>query len=161
MQLLFKGAPGREARYLAILALALLFGCASEKHAKPDTTRDAGDPDDASSLPDLNAIVCEPNIESIRTNVFGKACAFEACHGNEAAWGLWLEAPDIEAVLVNGRAASCRSWVLVAPASPEQSFLWHKINDDEPPCGERMPFGLGRLPDSVLECVMGWILSLD
>jgi hypothetical protein len=38
--------------------------------------------------------------------------------------------------------------------------LWHKISDEKPPCGERMPLRMGKLPPRVVGCVTQWIESL-
>ncbi|HMJ13637.1 MAG TPA: hypothetical protein VK524_19600 [Polyangiaceae bacterium] len=97
---------------------------------------------------------------SLREDVFKVACVHESCHGNGAAWDLWLDDPDLEAELVNARAGGCPGETYVVPGSPEQSFLFRKLVDEEPACGERMPLALGALPSSVLDCISGWIRSL-
>jgi hypothetical protein len=114
-----------------------------------------------SHLPDLDAIECTPTLESLKQDVFQVACAFDSCHGNNnAAWGLYLVADDLEAQLVRRPVAMCTGRERVVPGRPEESFLFRKLADDTPPCGVRMPFGLPRLPPAVLSCVRDWITSL-
>lgn len=112
----------------------------------------------------MNAIQCEPSLLSLRDSVFKVGCGFEHCHGNAPALGLHLDTADLGALeerLVNVTARGCRTEQLVVPGHPEQSYLYRKLVDDDPPCaGDRMPFAIGVLPDRVVECVAGWIRAL-
>lgn len=157
-------APPSWAFWMALSAA--LGGCGGTSRARSDGN-DASFSTDASAdehlpiyLPDFTSIQCEPTLQSVQRDVFGKACAWDGCHGNNAAWGLWLSSPDVSRLLVGVTAASCKSWKRVVPGSPELSFLWHKLSDPTPPCGEQMPLRLGPLPDHVKACVRGWIESL-
>ncbi|HVU00738.1 MAG TPA: hypothetical protein VHE30_03270 [Polyangiaceae bacterium] len=143
--------------------LGLVLGC-EDGHVPSRGAKDAG-PDARVHLPsyapDLDAITCEPTIDSLRRDVFSVGCAFDSCHGdNNAAWGLYLGLPDVKSELVGESARTCPGWTRVVPGDPEHSFLVRKISDDHPPCGERMPFGLGELPPRVVACVTDWIRGI-
>ncbi len=117
---------------------------------------------DTSEYPDFTQIRCEATLPSLERDVFGVACGYDSCHGdNNPAWDLALTVAGVESRLIGAPALACNGWTRVVPGAPEQSLLWRKLADPVPPCGERMPLGLGRLPDSVLECVRGWIASLS
>jgi hypothetical protein len=148
------------------LSLVACSGEAQEPRA-PAVVHDSGVHDSVSEtwgLPDLNAIQCDSSLLSLRDSVFKVACGFEHCHGNAPAFGLHLDMADLAALeerLVNVTARGCRSERLVVPGHPEQSFLYRKLADEDPPCsGDRMPSALGVLPDRVVECVAGWIRAL-
>jgi hypothetical protein len=68
--------------------------------------------------------------------------------------------PDVGEQLIGVRAKTCAQLVRVEPGSPDRSFLWHKVVDSKPPCGERMPMRLGALPSSVVSCFTDWIRAL-
>ena len=141
------------------------MGCSDDTVlGRVDAGRSAPRPpvDVKSYLPDLDAIVCEPTLASIQANVFGVACGFDSCHGStNAAWGLALMEPDVAQQLIGVRAKTCAALVRVEPGSPDRSFLWHKVADSTPPCGERMPMRLGALPSSVVSCFTDWIRDLS
>jgi hypothetical protein len=138
-------------------------GAVTSVESDAESAQDAPSAGDAPSwLPDLNAIRCEPTGESIQKNLFGVACSWDNCHGgNTTAFGLRLVETPLEPQLFEVPSSICKDWVRVVRGAPEQSFLWQKLAAVTPPCGERMPFGLGRLPDAVLACVSGWIASLS
>ena len=51
-----------------------------------------------------------------------------------------------------------RAVPLVVPGHPEQSLFYTKLTAT-PPCGARMPFGGGALPDAQIEMVRSWIAA--
>lgn len=102
---------------------------------------------------------CRATLESLHADIFVHSCTFDSCHGNNAVWDLWLDAPDLSAELVKEPARTCDGWLLVTPGSPDRSFLYHKLVDEKPPCGDRMPLG-GALSEAQRRCVRDWIQSL-
>jgi hypothetical protein len=129
---------------------------ASVEHAVVDTGRA-----DTGEFPDFTQIRCEPTLASLEQNVFGVACGYDSCHGdNNPAWGLYLTVGGVADLLIDQPASGCQGWTRVVSGSPERSLFWRKLDDAVPPCGEAMPLGLGRLPAPVLECIRGWIVSL-
>jgi hypothetical protein len=52
----------------------------------------------------------------------------------------------------------CAGKSLVVPGKPEESLLYTKLTAT-PPCGARMPFGGGALPEAQLEMVRSWIAA--
>jgi hypothetical protein len=116
---------------------------------------------DAGEYPDFTQIRCEPTLPSLERTVFGVACGYDSCHGdNNPAWDLYLTLGNVAERLIDEPAGGCEGWTLVVPGSPERSLFWRKLDDAVPPCGEAMPLGLGRLPEPVLACIRGWIVSL-
>ena len=105
---------------------------------------------------------CEPTLDSIAAGIFRTSCGFEYCHGRTAVWGLYLiaDTQGVYDLLVNAPAVSCVGWTLVTPGDPEHSFIWNKVTQAKPACGDRMPFGFEPLPDAALECIRGWIEQL-
>ena len=70
---------------------------------------------------------------------------------------------DIEtayAALVGTTSTSknCKGQSAVVPGHPEQSLFYTKLTAT-PPCGARMPFGGGALPDAQIEMVRSWIAA--
>jgi len=70
---------------------------------------------------------------------------------------------DIEsayAALVGQTSSSkdCSGKALVVPGKPEESLFYTKLTAS-PPCGARMPFGGGALPDTQIEMVRSWIAA--
>jgi hypothetical protein len=107
--------------------------------------------------------VCEPTLDSLGPGLFESSCIFDTCHGNnDAAWGLrFTGGPDgIASAVLDEEAATCKGWMLIVPGEPEQSFLWHKVVEAEPECGDRMPRGIEPLPQSVIDCLTDWIKAL-
>src|SRR6476620_788056 len=96
---------------------ALVMACSSETPDTADSSpHDASLAPEASRgyLPDLDAIVCEPTLESLRANVFPVACGFDSCHGsNNAAWGLDLVSDQLADERIGKAAVTCRDWVRV------------------------------------------------
>jgi hypothetical protein len=120
-----------------------------------DSARDAG----LLPLPELE---CAPDLASMESGIFKRACAFVNCHTqNGFAGNLVLADTDIRKELVGVEAATCPGWKRVVPGAPEASFFWHKLTLDEPECGERMAWGYERLPEPILDCVRNWILGLS
>jgi hypothetical protein len=70
---------------------------------------------------------------------------------------------DVEAAyaaLVGPTSVSkgCTGHPLVVPGKPEESLLYVKLTAT-PPCGARMPFGNGALPEAQIEMVRSWIAA--
>jgi hypothetical protein len=104
---------------------------------------------------------CEPTTASVHAAVLAPSCATRGCHAaTRSAAGLDLQTLDgLEKRLIGIDAATCENWKLVAPASPEQSFLVNKL-EPSPACGAHMPEGKILNPAAV-ECVSSWVASLD
>ena len=108
----------------------------------------------------LPPIPCVPTFASIQATIFTPSCSFPMCHSAiGATYGFYLGGPDVLQSLIDYPAV-CRGWTRVVPGSPEESFLWRKVVDDDPACGYRMPWGLPRLPDNAIECIRAWIAGL-
>ncbi len=102
---------------------------------------------------------CSPEAESIYRTILQQSCNGAACHGAETAvLGLDLVSSSPNA-LVGKSSVTCNGWALVVPGSPENSFLYHKVSQGVPACGEHMPV-MGQLSPTQIDCIGQWITSL-
>jgi hypothetical protein len=148
--------------------LLLVAGCTGTSSKSGDTV-DAQAADAAEEgLPSFSPMLptdfhCDPTLDSIRDGIFVQACSFFTCHGDpDAAWGLNLtyDTQKLQDEVVGKPAASCPGWSLVVPGDPSASFLFNKLSERPPACGEPMPRGGMQLPQVALDCVRGWIAGL-
>jgi hypothetical protein len=150
----------------ALFAALVIGGCSDDK--EPIITDGGPSPPDAGSpsifpsqLPPN--FTCEPTLASLQKGIFGTSCAWDQCHGIIAPvyeLELTAELPKLEQQLVLAPATSCKGWTRVVPGDLEHSFFWNKITEAQPACGIRMPHTVEPLPETALECVRGWIMSL-
>ena len=145
----------------SILAVFSTAGCDAENPQESragDAARDDSAPPRPFPLPDIS---CEPNLDSIQSGIFAKACSSFTCHSaNGFAAALVFEGTDARQELVNVDSVDCVGWKRVVPGAPEQSLLWNKLSLDSPACGERMPWLYERMPAHALECIRQWIVLL-
>ena len=151
----------RFAGTLALLMELLWAGGCSEGSAD-SAPADAGGADrDTGLAPPDPVYECEPNLPSIESGIFKRACAFITCHTSAGyAGSLDLADTEVQKELVLANSIVCPGWKRVVPGSPEASFLWNKLTQDTPACGDRMPLGLRPLPPHALDCVRTWISEL-
>lgn len=91
------------------------------------------------------------------TEIFPERCGLGDCHDAEAPAGdLDLVSPGVETRVV-GMEASGGPGTLVDPAAPEESILWQKVTEDNPPFGTRMPQVGSRLSGFERQCILEWI----
>lgn len=120
--------------HVAAAALGLLAACADEPSCPATTTE-------------------------IQRDVLAVRCGGSLCHGGTTPQaGLDLVSAGLEERLVGVPAAECGG-ILVVPGDPESSYLYAKLTEDTPDCGNRMPLG-GSLPADELACVRTWIAGL-
>ncbi|XXX81088.1 hypothetical protein WMF30_20230 [Sorangium sp. So ce134] len=87
-----------------------------------------------------------------------QTCSKANCHdGTSRASGLSLAA-GFETMIKNQPSQSCGGSLLV-PGQPDQSSIYTKLTE-APPCGLRMPLGIGALTDEQIACVADWITTL-
>lgn len=101
--------------------------------------------------------------------IFARSCALAgSCHGTGSSVGLALLG-DARASIVGAASTEAPMMLRVRPGSPEQSFLFRKIEGTHgagiycpttPGCGTRMPMvgGTG-LPLGEIELIRVWIAS--
>lgn len=91
--------------------------------------------------------------------IMGK-CGSSGCHDAPAVSnGLDLTSADLSLRLAGRRGSgACSAYLLVDPATPNQSALYLKVTRDA--CGSRMPLGR-TLTDGEQACILRWIESLD
>jgi len=134
--------------YLALLPTLLFAACSSSETSSSD------------SLPtSTGATQCAANAASIQTAIFKASCDGVGCHGSQApAAGLNLvdTSPD---ALMGTSSALCAGWSLIVPGSPEKSFLYQKLTNAKPACGEVMPLG-GHVSQASARCIADWIVGM-
>ena len=114
---------------------------------------------------------CDPGVifagtfDRIQRQIFNRSCAVSGCHDSQSHQAnLLLEVGasyngTIDVVPVNPVAAAA-GWrrIDAANASPETSFLFHKITGDlEPGMDERMPRGRPKLKAFLIDIIRLWI----
>ena len=117
---------------------------------------------------------CDPQVifpsgtfERIQRQIFNPNCAVSGCHvSNKQAGGQILEAGTSYAQIVNvvpeNSAAAALGWLRIDAqhASPDTSFMYHKVTGDFPDktaFGERMPRGRGKLDQFLIDILKLWI----
>jgi hypothetical protein len=142
-------------RSIASIALVGIWGasgCSNELVGPP------AKPDPHVELTTFEPVGCMPSSESVRTTIFGEACA-GVCHGaDKPAVGLDLTSQGADA-LVGKSALGCEGHALVVPGSPELSFLYEKVASERPSCGDRMPIDM-LLSETGKACLADWIRGL-
>jgi hypothetical protein len=85
------------------------------------------------------------------------SCATTFCHSTSARGPLDLEAEGAGMRLI-GKAASgqCSDHEYINAESPEESFIYTKLNDPAP-CGEQMPFSGDKFTAEQKACVLEYI----
>jgi hypothetical protein len=117
---------------------------------------------------------CDPQVifptgtfERIQRQIFNPNCAVSGCHvSNKQAGGQILEAGTSYAQIVNvvpqNSAAAALGWLRIdaEDASPDKSFMYHKVTGDLPDktsFGERMPRGRAKLDQFLIDILKLWI----
>ena len=99
----------------------------------------------------------DPRLTVIEQKVFQISCTLSSCHGADTPQqGLNLAGSTYN-VLVNQPSKEVPSKMLIAPADPNNSYLYEKISSDHPTSGARMPYTSPPLPDNEITAVQQWI----
>lgn len=154
-----RGAP------LAIAASAILAGCGGGTHATPDARADVQSVDQQDpraaicATADAAGVTSSPPFNLIQ-QIFSDNCV--TCHSPGAdvdlspgvAWGNLVNHPAPPAEPCGG--------TLVIPGNAPMSYLYQKLELDQPCSGARMPrseFASDPLPDCVIALVSNWIVA--
>jgi len=114
---------------------------------------------------------CDPQViyggtyDRIQRQIFDKSCAVSGCHDSQSqTGGLLLENGASYGNLIDvtpqmpGAAAAGWKRVDAANASPDTSFIFHKLTGDlDGTQGARMPFGGAKLDQYLIDIVQLWI----
>jgi len=139
---------------LCPLALAACPGEIDDLSRFLDASRDAT-VDAARDVPAPDA----PANCAVEREVFVARCGVEGCHGSvDPVSSLDLASPNPALRLLNMRSRCC-SIPLVVPGDPEASFLYQKLVQPRPTCGERMPSDFP-LTAAQVACVRAWIVDV-
>jgi hypothetical protein len=151
------------ARFLAVAALCAALCAGAACGSSGGTAADAGDPDAHATGDDGGGLAFAP-VQAI----FAANCV--TCH--DPAHPVVLEAPTFVALaltpggayaaLVGQPAHETCGGTLVVPGDPAASYLFHKLTDETPCEGRRMPHpgmlaSRPPLPDADLATVETWI----
>jgi hypothetical protein len=100
-----------------------------------------------------------PTYDAVWNEILHSNCAVEFCHGGSADY---LQLPSESAgyialvgVPAEGPLCAPTGLVRVAPFHPDASLLYLKVTD--PPCGAKMPFGVGNLCPADIDQIARWI----
>lgn len=92
--------------------------------------------------------------------IFQSSCAASVCHDqSQPAAGLDLSGADPAGQLVGVPSALCPDETRVVAGDPEASYLWAKLTESMPACGEPMPVGTS-LSAEEITCIQEWIVGL-
>lgn len=92
--------------------------------------------------------------------IFNRSCAVAGCHDSASQrGGLNLSAGVARGNLVNVRSAQNPNFIRVLPGKPEQSLLYLKISQPNPPVGAQMPPGQNPLPLEERLKIWAWIIQ--
>jgi len=125
-----------------------------------DTDSDTDDTDDTDTDTDTDTDV--PLVFADVDQIFAMNC--DGCHWpNGNSGGFTFDGPeDVVSVPSNDEPGLSR----IEPFSPDDSYLWHKVNGTQdsvetvnPDNGARMPFGAAMLGQSDLDLLEDWILD--
>ena len=116
---------------------------------------------------------CDPQVlfggtfDRIQRQIFNQSCALSHCHDSQTHAGEQiLESPtsydNIVNHVSNNQNAAALGWLRIdaANASPDNSFMYHKLTGDLPDktnFGERMPRGRGKLDQFLIDILKLWI----
>jgi hypothetical protein len=116
---------------------------------------------------------CDPQVlfggtfDRIQRQIFNQNCALSHCHDSQTHAGEQiLESPtsydNIVNHVPNNQNAAALGWLRIdaANASPDTSFMYHKLTGDLPDktnFGERMPRGRGKLDQFLIDILKLWI----
>ncbi len=103
------------------------------------------------------AVPAVPNLTDEIQPIFNSSCALANCHVGDGAGGLNLEAGRAFAELVGVPSTEVDDR-LVVPGDPALSYLFEKVNADQPRVGDRMPIG-NALDALDIEAVRQWIVG--
>ena len=150
---------------LAVASLALLSGCGGGTHAAPDAHADVQAVDQQDPRAAICATADAAGVTSLPPfaliqQIFVDNCV--TCHSPGAdvdlspgvAWGNLVNRPAPPTETCGG--------TLVIPGNAPMSYLYQKIELDQPCSGARMPrseFASDPLPDCVIALVSNWIVE--
>jgi hypothetical protein len=126
---------------LALAACLITLGCGSGRTVGGGT-------------PTSDGVTLAGNIQPI----FDANCAFSGCHGGSAPKeGMDLSPGRAHSNIVNVSSTEQPSLQRVKPGDSANSYLFQKVNQDNPAVGERMPQGGDRLSPEDLDLIRRWI----
>jgi hypothetical protein len=141
--------PSRLARALIAACALVLAGC-------------PGSIDDPSRFRAAANAIC-PDDFDVERDLFARTCAQLTCHTGGptlAASGLDLSAPGVRERLLMHTSADCAGRPLIDPERVEDSYLFVKVDQDSPPCGDRMPSGMAVLNPIERACLGEYVSAL-
>ncbi|TVS10441.1 MAG: hypothetical protein EA419_10680 [Wenzhouxiangella sp.] len=141
----FEWTPPEYDMSLRVFLVILIF------LASQPTLAGVGACDDLGTEPATGSVDFGQDIQPI----FNDRCT--GCHTAGHFTGLDLQAGASYGLLVNVASSQDGSWLRVDPSSLANSLLFHKINCDDPPVGNRMPIGGPSLSLAEQALIRDWI----
>jgi hypothetical protein len=124
-----------------------------------------GSIDDPQPFREHIASTCPPDFD-VERDLFRRTCGQLSCHTGGpqlSAAGLDLSAPGMGARLLTHVSGNedCLARPLIDPTrSLEDSYLYEKLDEDQPSCGDRMPLGLPPLTRGERVCLDTYLRTL-
>jgi hypothetical protein len=150
-----RAARGAGAAAVAALLVVLGGGCPGSLENKDDfLAAGGGGGAPGPSTSGQGAASADDPCDGLIT----ETCAVAGCHvPDRTPPDLTLEGRigrirDVEADVCDG--------LLVDTQNPEQSLIYTKCAEEDPPCGNQMPFTKTPLDDEELACLLAWIETL-
>lgn len=143
---------------IALFTFALLC-CSGGSPAVPSGSSSGSNPDGGG---DGAVGACSPaDTASIQRTLFAPKCALAGCHtGSDPSGSIAFDLPSLETSLSQRASNECGGQTLVVAGDPDASYLLHKLTDEKPACGTRMPQGGPFFGSDDIACVRAWISGL-
>jgi hypothetical protein len=137
---------GWARRALCLVSLCVLSAC-------PGRLKDADSYDADNAYPcDVDAF----------TTIIGPKCATAGCHTTAGPQGGLSMETTTESISVIGRKATgfgCTDRTLVDPNNAASGYLFQKLTQTMPACGQPMPNGGTRLTPEEITCIRRWFVD--
>lgn len=147
----------------------LLTGCPGEIH-DPGLFRDAASVRDATLQRDATpshdgasvADAASSCALDVQQDILQPRCGVGGCHDDsgQPAAQLDLTVEDPADALSGTMASMCSGRTLIVPGDPDGSFLFEKVNAEDPECGRPMPLTGEALDEDEVACLRAWIADL-
>ncbi|MCK6550188.1 hypothetical protein L6R52_30415 [Myxococcota bacterium] len=154
----------RSSTLSTLTALALAAGLAACGNDDGGAVRDAGaTPDTGIPCTEVPATYTAVHDQIL----LNPSCAVAGCHTGSGVGGgfdVGIGKAELYDKLINGTSSSGTVPKYVTAGDPSASFLWRKVNDQNPPGGFRMPIGCASNPTLCLtscqiDAISAWITA--
>jgi hypothetical protein len=105
---------------------------------------------------------CPATTAEIQEKLLAPTCGLAGCHAAMApALSLDLMSPGLEQRISNAPSNGCGDKTIVVPGDPGRSYMFEKLEQASPVCGDRMPLQLAPLSAEQIACLKSWVSSIS